>query len=109
MRLAILPYGRGGLQDDAAPVSFAFLPLTLYLWDIPFSGRVICRSLHDAQPVLGGFHMRTAYLYAWGAAAYVATLVYLLSAARDRVWRLPSRIEPLSRPAPAVELPSLSG
>src|SRR5437660_975028 len=30
-----------------APLFLSFLPLSIWLWDIPFSGRYICRHFHD--------------------------------------------------------------
>lgn len=44
----------------------AFLPLTIWIWDIPFSGRVICDLGHD-----GRWPIRTLYLYAFGLVALV--------------------------------------
>jgi hypothetical protein len=50
----------------------ATAPLTLWLWDIPLTGRVICRLLHDGR---AGLHTRHLYLAA--AAAWWPTLAVL--------------------------------
>jgi hypothetical protein len=97
------------LRQSAAPIFFAFLPLTVYLWDIPFTGRVICDRLHDSQPIFGGFHLRSLHLYAWGG---VATLVLIgRIAVREQAvpgaLALRRRLGALGRRSPTVELPSL--
>lgn len=68
---------RPRVRQAVAPVFFALLPLTVYLWDIPFSGRAVCRSIHDGRPISGDFYLRTIYFYAWGAATYSAAQVYV--------------------------------
>lgn len=45
---------------------FAFLPLTIWLWDIPATGRFVCEHFHD-----GRAHIRSAHLYAVGIAAFL--------------------------------------
>ncbi len=34
------------------PIPFAFLPLTLWIWDIPFTGRWICQNFNDGRFLL---------------------------------------------------------
>lgn len=52
----------------------SFAPLTLWILDIPGSGRTICRHFHDGRlivPVLGRVHSRDFYLLgALGMLAY---------------------------------------
>src|SRR5438067_8967145 len=40
------------IRRAAAPAFAAFLPLSVWLWDIPFTGRVICHHLHDRHMML---------------------------------------------------------
>jgi hypothetical protein len=52
------------LRTFLIPFLIAFAPLTLWIWDIPFSGRAICRAFHDKQIVLpGGGYLRNRHLY----------------------------------------------
>lgn len=100
---------REWVRQAIAPLFFAFLPLTVYLWDVPFSGRIICARLHDAQPILGDFHLRTLHLYAGCAVVYLATVGYLFARVRfaSTAWGLPSGIEVRANSESAGGLPSL--
>jgi hypothetical protein len=54
----------------------AFLPLTLWIWDIPLMNRPICRWGHDGHivlPLIGPFHTR--YLYMFGTLVFVGILL----------------------------------
>ena len=65
------------LRQLVPPFLIAFLPLAIWVWDIPFSGRIICSYFHDGKLTLpGDIPMRGRYLYVVGAAAY-ACLVTL--------------------------------
>lgn len=45
----------------AAAFAIATIPLSLWIWDIPFTGRIICRLGHDGRlPV----HSRDLYIFA---------------------------------------------
>jgi hypothetical protein len=51
----------------ALPLFLGFLPLSVWVWDIPFLSQPICRRWHDGRlvlPILGP--MRSLYLYAFG-------------------------------------------
>lgn len=42
-----------------------FAPLSLWIWDVPFAGRPICKYWHDERlvlPLLGPLHSRHLYL-----------------------------------------------
>lgn len=65
-----------------APIFIAFLPLSLWIWDIPLTGRVICDHFHDDQLVFFDHPMRTRYLYLFGLSVYGFFLV--------KNWVLPS-------------------
>jgi hypothetical protein len=50
----------------------AFVPLSLWIWDVPFAGRPICTCCHDGRwivPVLGA--VRTKHMYALGLLTFV--------------------------------------
>ena len=49
----------------AGPVLIGFLPLLVWIWDVPFAGRPVCVHFHDAKfvvPLLGA--LRTSHIYA---------------------------------------------
>lgn len=57
------------VRAGAIPLFIGFLPLSLWVWDIPFAGRPICMHWHDGKlvlPVIG--HLRGTYLYWFGIA-----------------------------------------
>ena len=60
----------------AAPLFVSFIPLSLWIWDIPGSGRLICRLCHDGRVVLPVLDhtVRSRDLYLVGIAAYVLLL-----------------------------------
>jgi hypothetical protein len=39
----------------------ATIPLTVWIWDIPFTGRIVCRLLHDGRTVISSLDL---YLFA---------------------------------------------
>jgi hypothetical protein len=55
---------------------FAFLPLTLWLWDLPGTGRVIHRTFHDGKLAWRGFTVHTRDLYVFGSAVFAVTFVH---------------------------------
>jgi hypothetical protein len=61
----------------AAPFFIAWVPFSLWIWDIPFTGRIICEWGHDKRPLVGGFVMRTAYLYIFCALLQALLVVVL--------------------------------
>lgn len=78
--LAMLTYRVGlrwpALRQLLPPLLLACLPLSLWVWDVPFSGRVICHTLHDLRPLLpGGVPLRGAHFYAFAGAGYPALLL----------------------------------
>jgi len=66
------------IQTLAAPVSLAFLPLTIWIWDIPFTGRIVCHSFHDSKLVIGGSPVHTRHLYELSLVLYVVLLAFLV-------------------------------
>jgi hypothetical protein len=52
------------LRPVVVPAFAASIPLSIWLWDIPFSGRTICRHMHDGRIVLpGGIPLTTRVVY----------------------------------------------
>ncbi len=49
----------------------AFLPLSVWIWDIPFTGRLICHALHDGKSFI-----HTRHLYMIGAAAWLSLVFF---------------------------------
>lgn len=56
----------------AAPFWVSFLPFSIWIWDIPGSGRLICKLCHDGRVVLPllDLTVRTRHLYLAGIVAY---------------------------------------
>lgn len=73
----------------AAPFWVSFVPLSLWIWDIPGSGRLICRLCHDGRVVLPVLDhtVRSRDLYLVGMLAYAVLLGLTLLAWR----RFPSQ------------------
>lgn len=62
-----------------APVFVAFLPLSFWLWDIPFAGRPICKYYHDGKAILyGNSPLRSLHFYILGACIYALIMMRLL-------------------------------
>jgi len=63
---------------------FAFLPLSIWIWDIPFTGRVICDLMHD-----GRVPLRTLHLYLLGLVVWFPIVVGLRKVQRQ--WSIDKR------------------
>ena len=62
----------------AAPIFISFLPLSLWIWDIPFTGRFICDYFHDSKVLLfGDYPLKSRYFYIIGIITYISFLVHL--------------------------------
>lgn len=72
------------LQAAVWPVPIAFAPVSIWIWDIPFSGRLMCRLFHDGRFVVLGYTLKTTTWYAFGLIAYTVLLVALY--VRMRTW-----------------------
>lgn len=86
-----------GLRPLVLPFVVAFAPLALWIWDLPFSGRIICNLFHDERLVLmEGVALRSRHLYYLGGAFYglfMARLAWLWlrsAAHRTQLHRLPA-------------------
>lgn len=61
-----------------APLFVSFLPASLWVWDIFFLERPLCRYLHDDKFELWqGFPLRGGHFYVLGLCLYLAFLIYL--------------------------------
>ena len=72
------------LRRLLVPFLIAFAPLSIWVWDIPFSGRAICAAFHDKQVALpGGGYLRNRHFYMLGVALFAA--LSIASCARSRL------------------------
>jgi hypothetical protein len=79
--------GRPWLRRAAVPAFTASLPLSIWLWDIPFTGRIICRNFHDGRVVLfHGLPLTTKWVYVFCFIIYLAFQAILLR--RQRATRV---------------------
>lgn len=63
------------IQDLAIPAIVAGIPLSLWIWDIPLTGRFICDSFHDGRLRLSdGTVVTTKWMYLLSAFLYVLLL-----------------------------------
>ncbi len=63
----------------------ATLPVSVWLWDIPFSGRVICHAFHDGRIRVLGLTVGTRHIYLLCAVLYAILLWLTWRAQRRRV------------------------
>jgi len=64
------------LETLVLPFLIGFLPLGIWIWDIPLSGRIICRTFHDNRlilPMLGPVH--SMHLYVLGMIVSLGILI----------------------------------
>jgi len=53
----------------------ATIPLTLWVWDIPFTGRSICHAFHDGRLKFGSMTVTSAWLYILSGILFVLLLM----------------------------------
>jgi hypothetical protein len=68
----------------AACFFVSFLPLALWIWDIPFTGRFICVHAHDDRLKILGWPINSSHLYMLGAISFGG---FLLAVWRDGTLR----------------------
>ena len=81
--LAVCAYLAGRRSEKVrlllAPVFISSLPLSLWIWDIPFSSRYICDIAHDENILtIAGLPMSTEAVYLLSAAAYLLLLLAMI-------------------------------
>ncbi len=65
------------LRIFLVPFLIGFAPLSVWIWDIPFTERAICASMHDQQIVFPtGSYLRSRHLYILGAIIFVALVTW---------------------------------
>lgn len=70
----------------ALPVFFGFLPLSLWIWDVPFAGRPVCHHWHDGRlvlPLIGP--LRSMHVYALSALLTASFALLRLMPQRTRL------------------------
>jgi hypothetical protein len=60
------------LQRLVLAFVLALVPLTIWLWDIPFTARAVCHHFHDGQ-----YGLRSVYFYALGALLFFPALWWI--------------------------------
>lgn len=77
------------LRILSAPIFISFLPLSLWIWDIPFTGRFICSNFHDDKVMLyAGYMLRTRYFYILGALIYLTFVLSLLYKHQEMIGKI---------------------
>jgi hypothetical protein len=78
MILTVVTYVVGARKPLFRPLVMAFLiaflPLAIWVWDIPYTGGIVCRTLHDGKSWLHSRHF-----YFFGALAYLPILYLVMS------------------------------
>jgi hypothetical protein len=65
-----------GLRKFLAPFLIAFAPLALWVWDIPFTERIVCTLWHDNRVILAeGIPLKGRHFYILGVAIYSALML----------------------------------
>jgi hypothetical protein len=73
------------LRAFLIPFLIGFAPLSVWIWDIPFTERAICEAMHERQIVFpGGGYLRSLHLYILGAIIFGALSI--------RSWRKRSTV-----------------
>jgi hypothetical protein len=80
------------LQAFVWPVPFAFAPLSIWIWDIPFTERIVCKIFHDGRFSVLGYTLRTTTWYIAGTIAYAGLVFTSYARRRER----PSAAQPYS-------------
>jgi hypothetical protein len=63
------------VRASVVPFIVAFVPLSIWIWDIPFAGRPVCANWHDGRLIVAVVGtVRSKHLYALGAMLFPAIL-----------------------------------
>lgn len=55
------------IKKALVPINLSFLPLSVWVWDLPGTGRWVCHTFHDGRLHVFGVPFSTRYLYVLGA------------------------------------------
>jgi hypothetical protein len=67
------------IRQAVWPFVVSFMPLAIWIWDVPFTGRAICRAYHDGRLQLDDGHVvSSAWFYVGGAILYLMIVGSLL-------------------------------
>jgi hypothetical protein len=56
----------------------SFMPLAIWIWDIPFTGRVICHHAHDDRLQVFGWAVTSRHFYCLGVIVFVGSTIMTL-------------------------------
>ncbi|MDA2921054.1 hypothetical protein MYX76_16455 [Desulfobacterota bacterium AH_259_B03_O07] len=71
------------LRILVAPVFLSFLPLSIWIWDLPFTGRFICGHFHDDRVMIAAaLPLRSKYFYLIGFVLWLIFITYLVQKLR---------------------------
>jgi hypothetical protein len=65
------------LRTAVWPLLFCFLPLTIWIWDIPLTDRLICRLFHDGKLMVLGVPVRSRHFYLAGLVSYLLVIAVI--------------------------------
>jgi hypothetical protein len=85
MALSIYHVGKPHPAIKLLATSFfvSFLPLAIWIWDIPFTGRVVCEHAHDGKLELLGTTVRSGSFYLLGLFLFPCFFALALHKARQ--------------------------
>ena len=67
----------------SASIFVSFLPLSFWIWGIPFTGHLICDYFHDDRLLIFGHSMKTSYLYLLGIFIYASFLTKMMDSKQN--------------------------
>lgn len=86
--LCVLAWSVGRIYPSikllVAPIFASFLPLSVWLWDIPFTGRYICHHFHDNRVQFApGMPLSSKDFYALGALLYLLFFLVIITTNKE--------------------------
>jgi hypothetical protein len=77
--LSVAVYAAGrrwpAVRSFVAPALVASLPLVIWIWDIPFTRRIVCDSFHDGRLMIAGVVVSTGWIYLLSFVLYLMLLL----------------------------------
>jgi hypothetical protein len=56
----------------------SFMPLAIWIWDIPFTGRLICHHAHDDKLQVLGWSVTSRHFYGLGVVVFLGVFIMTL-------------------------------